>query len=241
MIKPVFFTNFFEQKKAIESLIRESRANTSFYLFLSIAAFISTLGFMVNNAVVISGGMLVAPLLIPILSLGMGIAMSSMGAIGRAMKTLAKSVVTVFLISFLTAFFLSGTGTAITEQMKFASDLNIITFLVAFASGIVAAYSVVKESTYSVLPSIAVTVSLLPPLSVVGIAASLFSKDLFASSFTLFLVNFLGIVVASTIVFALFGFSGLQSIQERRLAEEREEERRQREMKEIVRHGGVRR
>ena len=59
---------------------------------------------MVNNAVVISGACSL-PRSLSILSLGMGIAMSSMGAIGRAMKTLAKSVVTVFLISFLTAFF----------------------------------------------------------------------------------------------------------------------------------------
>ena len=98
----------------------------------------------------------------------------------------------------------------ITEQMKLVSDFNLIFFLVAFASGIIAAFAWIKENVSATLPGIAITVSLLPSLASSGVAVALFSKELFSGSFTLFLVNFLGIVVASAIVFVLFGFPALQ-------------------------------
>jgi len=230
MIKPVFLTNFFEQKRTIESLLKESRASSTFFLFLSLSAFITTLGLLVNNAVIIIGGMLVAPLLFPILSLGMGIATSSAQAIRRALVIIGKSVLIIFLISFITTFLLG--SREITAQMELASDLNLIFFLTAFASGIIAAFAWVKENASSMLPGIAVTVALIPPLAVSGIAASLFSRSLFSGSFTLFLINFLGIVVASTIIFVLFGFPGLQKVEEQKIKEEQiqdEEKKVQRE------------
>lgn len=218
MIKPVFLTNIFEQKRTIESLLKESHAGNTFYLFLSLSAFIITLGLLINNAIIIIGGTLVGPLLFPILSLGMGIATSSKEAIIRAFKIIGKSVMIVFAVSFATAFLLN--AQEITEQMKLVSNFNLIFFLVAFASGIIAAFAWVKENISATLPGIAITVALVPPLTVSGIALSLLSKELFSSSIMLFLVNFLGIVVASTIVFVLFGFPSLQKIEERKIKEE---------------------
>lgn len=218
MIKFVFLTNLFEQKKTIESLLKESHADSTFYLFLSLATFIITLGLLINNAVVIIGGMLIAPFLFPILSLGMGVVISSKEAIVRALVIIGKSLAIVLIISFATAFLLNGNEA--TEQMKLASRLDPVFFLIAFASGIIAAFAWVKENISASLPGIAIAVALLPPLAVSGIALSLFSKELFISSFLLFLVNFLGIVVANTIVFALFGFPALQKTEEQKTTEE---------------------
>jgi len=223
MVKPVFLTNFFEQKRTIESILKESRAGGSFYLLLGVSAFITTLGLLINNAVIIVGGMLVAPLLFPILSLGMGIATSSQDAIVRSFKVIFKSVGIIFLVAFITAFILNNKEA--TDQILLASTPDLIFFLVAFASGIIAAYTWVKENISGTLPGIAVAVSLIPPLAAIGISVSLFSKDIFSGSITLFLINFLGIVLASTIVFSLFGFSGLQKIQEEKIQEERQEEK----------------
>jgi uncharacterized membrane protein len=104
--------------------------------------------------------------------------------------------------------------------MKLVSSLNLIFFLAAFTSGIIAAFSWAKENISATLPGIAVTVALIPPLAVSGIALSLLSKELFSGSFMLFLINFLGIIVASTIVFVLFGFPALQKIEEQKIKEE---------------------
>jgi uncharacterized hydrophobic protein (TIGR00271 family) len=219
MPRPVFLTNFFEQKRSLESLLKESRADQSFYILLSLSTFITTLGFLVNSDIVIVSGMFVAPLLFPILSLGMGISTSSTDAIVRAVRTILKSIITVLIVSFVTAFLIH--PQAITDQMHFVSNPDLLFFLIAFASGIVSSYAWVKEKISSSLPGIAMAVSLLPPLALAGIALAIPSRALFTGSFMLFIINILGIVVASTIIFSLFGFSVLQKLEEEKIHEEK--------------------
>ena len=222
MVKSFFLTNFFEQKRTIQSLLSESKAESTFYVFLSVAAFITTLGLLMDSVLILIGGMFVAPLLFPILSLGMGIATSSSQAITRAVRIILKSAIIVSIVSFATAFILGSGGTT-TNQMLLASSPNLLLFLAAFAAGIIAAFAWIKENITTKLPGIAVTVTLLPPLSVIGISISLFSRELFAGSLALFIINLLGIIVGSTIIFALFGFSGLQKVEEERIEEEKKE------------------
>jgi uncharacterized hydrophobic protein (TIGR00271 family) len=221
MFKPVLFTNFFEQRKTIETLIEESRADANFYLLLSFATLITTLGLLINNALVIVGGILVAPFLFPVLSLGMGIATSSAEAIKRAFGIILRAIITVVLISFVTAFLINEQGA--TEQIYLASSPNFLFFFIAFSAGIIAAYSWVKQNLSTTMPSVSITVSLLPPLASIGIAFSLLSRDILSGSLMLFLLNLIGIVLASTIVFSLFGFLELQQWQEKKIQEEKQE------------------
>lgn len=220
-MKPVFLTNIFQQNRALDLLLAESTATPSFYLFLSTSAFLTTLGLLLNSAVIIIGAMLVAPLLYPILLLGMGVTASSRPIIERALLTIGKSSLLVVGISFATSFILN--GREVTHQMELASNPDLLFFLAAFASGIIAAYAWAKENVNSLLPGIAVTVALVPPLASVGTAISVASRDVFAGGLTLFLLNILGISVASMIIFSLFGYSRLQKVAEERLTTHDEE------------------
>lgn len=229
---PVFSSGFWEQRKTIESLVKESRTDTDFYLFLSFASFITTLGLHINNPVVIVGAMLVAPLLFPILALGMGIVTSSRDSIRRSIIILGKSIIGVVGISFLTSFLLN--QRVVTEQIINASTPNLLFFFVAVFSGVIASYSWVKQSISSTLPGIAITVSLVPPLSAVGIAISLFSRTVFSGSLMLFIINLIGIVLASILVFSLFGFASMRKIQEKTIKDEQKEIEKEKEEKESV-------
>jgi len=221
-IKSVFGATFFDKKKTIETLIEESRVSSTYYLYLSFGAFISTLGLLLDNAIVIIGAILIAPILFPILSLGMGMVTSSPDAIKRALKNISRSIAITIGIAFLTSFLVNQPTT--THQLDLVSTPNFLFFLVAFFSGIIAAFSWVKQDTTSILPGIAITVSLVPPLSAIGVALSILSRDILAGSLMLFLINLMGIVLASMVVFSLFGFSGLQKIQDKKIHDEEEEE-----------------
>jgi len=220
--KSVLGASFFDKKKTIETLIEESRANSTFYLYLSFGAFISALGLLLDNPIVIVGAMLIAPILFPILSLGMGIVTSSRGAIHRSINNLIKSSLITIGIGFVTSFLIN--QPEITHQLVLVSTPNFLFFLVAFFSGIIAAFSWVKQDTSDTLPGIAITVSLVPPLSAIGVAISLLSRDVLAGSLMLFIMNLIGIVLASILVFSLFGFSGLQKLQDKKIHEEEIEE-----------------
>jgi len=220
-VKPVFWTSFFDQKKTVEALTEESRADSDFYLFLAGSTMITTLGLIMDSAIVVIGGMLVAPLLFPILSLGMGVATSSADAIMRSIVTIGKSIALVTAVSLSIAFLMN--GNEITSVMQLASEATISHFLIAFTSGIVASYAWVKQNVNGQLPGVAVSVSLIPPIATFGVGLSMFERTITSGSMFLFLLNLLGIVFASIIVFSLFGFSNMHRIQEKVIKEEREE------------------
>ncbi len=217
----VFLTSALEKKKTVDTLLEESRATKEFYLFLSFGAFITTLGLILNNSIVIIGAMLIAPILFPILALGMGIATSSRDAILRSLKILGRSILLVFGVSFVTAFLVH--DNEVTDQLILASTPNFIFVLVAFFSGVIASYSWVRQEAQKTLPGVAVTVTLLPPLSAVGIAVALLSRNVFSGAILLFVINLVGIVFASILMFSLFNFSKVQKFQEEEIKKEEEE------------------
>lgn len=221
-MKRLFFTNLFEKQKTIETLVEESRADADFYLFLVFSGFITTLGLLLDNPVVVIGAMLVAPILFPILSLGMGVVTKSVDAVRDSLVTLVKSALTVVSVSFFTSFLID--ISSLTDQLRLLLSPNLVYFFVAFFSGIVAAFSWVRQKHNQSLPGVAITVSLVPPLSAIGVALAMQSADIFLGSALLFVFNLSGIVLASIITFALFDFSGthLQQFQERKIAENAE-------------------
>lgn len=215
--KSVFWASFFEQKKSLEKLIEESRADSAFYLLLSVSAFITTLGLLIDNAVVVIGGMLVAPLLFPILSLAMGITTANIESIGRSITTIGKSIFAVVVISGVTAFLFRDYGLG--QEIINRAHPDLTFFLIAFSAGLAVSYSWVKQNVAASLPGVAVSVALLPPLAAVGIGIAFLDASVVSGATTLFLINLLGIALAAMIIFLLFGFSYLKR-EEKKLIED---------------------
>ncbi len=219
MNNTAFLSRIFEQKRTTEKLIEESQADTDFYLLLSSSVFITTLGLLINNPIVVIGAMLVAPILFPILALGLGVVTSSGEAIRRAISILGRSIGVGVAISFVTAFLIRTNG--FTEQLELLVNPDLfIFFLISFAAGIVATFSWVDQKTALSFPGVAITVSLVPPLSAIGTALALLSTELFVGALLLFFVNLLGVVLASIMVFSFFGFSQVRAWQDERIREE---------------------
>jgi len=218
----VFATGLFTQKHAAKKLIDESRADTDFYLFLSVALVLTTLGLLMDNAIVVVGAMLVAPILFPILALGLGIVTASTEAILRALRTIGHSFIIGVAISFFVAFLIEPTSLTEILVLLVESDLFLY-FIISFGAGVVASFSWVKKDIALSLPGVAIAVSLVPPLGAVGISLALLSKTLLVSSLLLFVVNLLGVVLASVVVFSLFNFSKIRAYQDQQIEEEAEE------------------
>ncbi len=224
MPNPALDSSVFEQKRSLEQLIDESRARGEFYLYLVVGGAIATFGLLSNNVAIIIGGMLVAPLMYPILFLAMAVTTTSRDGILRALKVLGKSVAVTICTGLVIAFlFHDG---VITTEIALRVGANLMSFLIAFLAGLAAAYGWVRrQSASSILAGIAVSVSLIPPLTVVGIGIAVISKTIIAGAFTLFLVNLLGVVLSALLIFSLFGFSRLQKEEESKLVEEKIEDK----------------
>ena len=193
-----------EQKKVVEELIEKSRATSPYNLLLILSAVITASGILVGSWAIVIGGMLVTPLLTPILAIALGITMGNLGFIWRSVKITLKSIATIIAISLIFGFLFPSTdpNNELIREIRFTP----LYFIVALASGIAATFAWTRESISEALPGVAVAVSLVPPLSILGIAIGLGDIDLMRDPCSIFIFNFLGIVIGSLVVFSLMKF-----------------------------------
>ena len=193
-------------------LIQESRLDNDFYFMLIISAIISTAGLLMGSASVVIGGMLLAPLLTPILTLALGIVTSEKPAVFRSLYIIGKSSLIVLGISFLVSFLINSDNLENLEIIQRIQP-SLLYMYVALFSGAGAAYTWTKPNLSASLPGVAVSVAILPPLCTVGIGLSFFDKAIIAGSLQIFLINLVGIAVSSAVVFAFLGFFKAKNIE----------------------------
>ncbi|PIR48460.1 hypothetical protein COU80_04370 [Candidatus Peregrinibacteria bacterium CG10_big_fil_rev_8_21_14_0_10_55_24] len=202
-----------EQAEAVEHLIAQETLHSGYYLLVLLATLIITPGLLINNVSVIIGGMILAPLMVPILSLALSLISGNLHGVLRSLKILALSAV----ISLATA-------AAITLVM--ARAYHVVSWIpeeitpgiyifIAFCSGIAGAFAWVKENLASSIAGVAIAVSLMPPLCAAGIGMALLQPLLVKNSLIILGANVVGICVAAILVFWVLGFLGAGDVEEK--------------------------
>ncbi len=187
---------------------RNARADIDFYVLMILAAGIAYLGLLLDSSSVIIGGMLIAPLMSPILSTAHGIVMGN----GRMTKSAGNSTLNGVIMAISVAFFLSlalfalGAPLTPTSEILSRTSPNMLDLLVALLSGAAAAYAVSRSQLAAALPGVAIAAALVPPLCVVGYGLGTGQFDIAVGSSLLFITNLAAIVVAAAAIFLLLGF-----------------------------------
>lgn len=219
MSTPVLFKLEAEDKKlSLEKLVEAASPNAEFFLLVVLSTIIVTLGLLMDNAPVVIGGMLVAPILSPILSIAMGIVMADWMLLKQSAKITLITMTIILGISMLISILTPTID--LTREIEARTSLSIMLLLVAIAAGIAAAFAFARKSMSETLPGIAISVALLPPLVVFPIGLALGDYGIAVRGILSFLLNALGIIVAATIIFSLMGFYTLRKRAEQKLEHE---------------------
>ncbi|MGK7873714.1 MAG: DUF389 domain-containing protein [Xenococcaceae cyanobacterium] len=129
-------------------------------------------------------------------------------------------VILVIVIAYLTTELLG--LTTVGSEMLGRTTPNSLDLGVALAAGAAAAFANSRRSIASALPGVAISVALVPPLSVVGIGLCLgemgaaiaasrgVQTSIAAGSFLLFITNLAGIVFSGSLVFLFQGYGSLK-------------------------------
>lgn len=213
-----------DKEVVVRQLIKESHIEGDFYFLLVISTLITTLGLLMNNTAVVIGGMLIAPLLYPVLALGLGIVTDNKESLGRSLKGIIKSTLFVLNLSFLTAFIV-GVKEPVNLEILQRAKPSLPFIYIAVLSGVGATFAWIKPRLTATLPGIAVAVALLPPLCVTGIGLAILNKTIVTGSFQLFFINLLGIAASSAVVFSLFGFHTMQRVEKKEIMKEEKEDK----------------
>jgi len=215
------FNSLSEQQKtaAVKGLIQDSTARPEFFLMTGLAVVMATVGLILNNASVVIGSMLIAPILSPILSLSMGVVMSDIRFISRSVQTLAIAVAVSVGIAASASIFFSGID-GFGDEILSRTVPSLSYLVIASVAGIAASFARAKPDMNESIPGIAISVALIPPLSVMGIGFSRLDWSIVSGAFLLFLTNIVGIVFASMIVFSLMDLHTKRGVASRTMASE---------------------
>lgn len=223
------FDRDLDRAEVVKRLVAESALTPDYYFLIIISSLITTMGLIQDNSSVVIGGMLISPLLTPLLALGLGIITNNRASIARSFINIGKSIGVVLAVSFVTSFII-GVRDPVGVEILDRSAVSLPFLYIAMLSGIAATYAWIKPKISASLPGIAVAIALVPPLCVTGIGVSMFSREVFTGSLQLFFVNIIGIVGTATVLFSLFGFHDMRQQEELELTQEQVAQQKKRQL-----------
>jgi len=183
----------------------------NFFVLLLLATVIATFGVLSDSTATVIGAMIVAPLMGPIMATAAAIVMGSAPRALRALALVAAGVVSTILLSWLLALVTPDVIISFTQNSQITSRIapGLMALLTALASGAAGAYIIMREEIADSMGGVAIAISLVPPLCVVGIALSEGNWGAAGGALLLFLTNFLAILLAGGVVFLLSGLGRL--------------------------------
>ena len=212
------------KKSLVPQLDRQSRVEVAqrlqstagwdfdYLILIFLATLLAALGLLMNSSPVVIGAMLVAPLMTPMLGLGLSVVQGNRLMANRCLGTIGRGFLVAFatgcIVGILLTLFTSGT----TQEMSIRGAPSALDLAVAFVSGMVAAYAFGRPHLLSVLPGIAIASSLVPPLATAGLSLIALDLNLTLGAILLFLSNFVAIVLGSAFALWVVGMRGPREI-----------------------------
>jgi hypothetical protein len=93
-------------------------------------------------------------------------------------------------------------------QITGRTSPETIDLVAAVATGFAGAYGLARKDVSDVMPGVAIAISLVPPLAVVGVTAQAGAWGSAWGAFLLFASNAVAMVLAGTILFTMYGYHG---------------------------------
>ncbi len=183
-----------------------------FFLFVLLSAVIATLGLLIDSGATIIGAMLVAPLMSPIIGIGLSSITGDTQLLPNATAALVRgavlAVILAFLITYFNGFlpFINIQPEELSSEILARTQPSPIDLTIALAGGLAAAFALALPDLSAALPGVAIATALMPPLCTVGIGLALGRTDVAAGASLLFITNAVTIAFAAMFSFFLLGF-----------------------------------
>ncbi len=187
----------------LENLSEGSQWSVNFGVMLGCSVIIAGLGLLQGSVAVIIGAMLVAPLMTPLIGMGLALVQGNFDLLEKAARAMAIGTALSLVLGILLRVLVP--GNEVSEQVALRGSPNILDLLVALFAGIAAGYAFVKPKMSGALPGVAISVALVPPLAAAGIAMGCAEWTIAFGALLLYITNFVTIVLGSALVFWLHG------------------------------------
>ncbi len=179
-----------------------------FTVLLTLAVIIATMGILGDSTATVIGAMIVAPLMTPIMATTAALVTGRMDRAIRSILLVAAGMLGVVALAWLLGVLYTGVLSFETNsQITARISPRVIDLVAALASGAAGAFCMSREDIANSLPGVAIAISLVPPLCVVGISLGAAEWAAAEGAFLLFVTNMLAILLAGGAVLAVLGLA----------------------------------
>jgi uncharacterized hydrophobic protein (TIGR00271 family) len=199
-----------ENRIALVDRLQSSAAwNFDFLALMVLSTTMAAMGLIQNSAAVVIGAMLVAPLMTPLLGLGLALVQGNPVLARLSFRSVALGLFVSLLVGFLVGLCTLSFQEP-TREMLARGGPGLLDLFVAFAAGLAAAYASCRPGLIAALPGVAIAAALVPPIATSGLALSLGDFALALGALLLFGINMVTIVLASVISLLAVGIRNIK-------------------------------
>ncbi len=199
-----------ERKEVISDIYPTAAPGFDYYLLVILSCSIATLGLITNSAAVIIGAMLLAPLMSPIIGLGLSSIIGEDDLLKKSASALIRgallAIVLSFVMTFINRFLPFVSLQELPTEVLARTRPTPIDLMIALAGGVAAAYALTRPNLSATLPGVAIATALMPPLCTIGVGLAMSRWDVASGASLLFITNAITIAFAAAFVFFLRGF-----------------------------------
>lgn len=168
---------------------------------LMFAIIIASIGLNVNSTAMVTGAMLISPLMGPIMGMGYGIGISDLALIRQSLLNLA--IATLICLFTSTLYFALSPLTEAHAELLSRTSPTIWDLLVALFGGFAGVIGLTRKEKSNVIPGVAIATALMPPLCTAGYGLAKGNWPFFFGAFYLFAINCVYIAAASVLMIGL--------------------------------------
>ena len=202
--------NYFDIKKhsdkqgTIDVIKRDVFLRGSNIWYLICSALIASIGLDVNSEAVIIGGMLISPLMTPILGIGLSFGIHDNETMFISLKEFVAAVLISLVVSVI-YFLLTPLGNP-TEMILSRIKPTLLDVGIAFFGGVAGIVALSRSYVANAIPGVAIATALMPPVCVSGFGIATGRMDIFFGAFYLFFINAVFISFSAYVIVRLLKF-----------------------------------
>ena len=182
-----------------------ARKLSRFWALLLLAAAIASAGVITDSTATVIGAMIVAPLMTPILGVVLSVVSADTRNLGVSLLLVVTGACAVVAVGWLLGELTPVPIVAATNsQVAGRVNPTLMDLLAALATGAVGSFALVRDDVSDTLPGVAIAISLVPPLAVVGLTLESGAPTEARGALLLFLTNVGAILLSGLVVMAIY-------------------------------------
>lgn len=199
--------------EALDDAVNLSAGDTlskrsGFLIMLTLSGVIAIAGVLTDSTATVIGAMIIAPLGTPILGIAWGIVTGHLRLVVSSILWVLSGVGIVVALGLALAVFVATPESLSTNsQVIGRTSPSLMDLMAALATGLAGGFAMCRKDLSAVLPGVAIAISLVPPLGVVGVCAGQGQWPQALGALVLFLSNVFALVIAGSIVFTMAGYA----------------------------------